>query len=315
MTLQQLRYLIEVTQSGSFNAAAHQLYVSQSTLSMAIKDLETELGIEIFRRSNRGLTLTADGTELLGYARQVVEQADLLSQRYTQKTSAKRREHLAISSQHYAFAVQAFINICNACDDDAYDFTMRETRTSEIIRDVQEFRSDIGILFLNDFNERALTRVLDDANLQFTQLFEAAPHVFVSAHHPLAGRTSLRLADLEDYPRYSFEQGTTNSFHFAEEPLAALPHSKNITYSDRGTLTNLLIRGKGYTLSTGVLSSEMEHDIVAIPLETNETMRVGYITHGERKPTAIVQRFINELNAIISGSTLVTKPRNRACQG
>lgn len=312
MTLQQLRYLIEVAQSGSFNAAAHQLYVSQSTLSMAIKDLEAELGVHVFRRSNRGLTLTADGTELLGYARQVVEQADLLAQRYTQKAACCRRARLAISTQHYAFAVQAFINIVNACEEDAYDFTLRETRTSEIIRDVQEFRSDIGILFLSDFNERALMRVIDEAGLSFTQLFEATPHVFVSAQHPLAARTSLKPADLEDYPRYSFEQGTTNSFHFAEEPLAALPHSKNITYSDRGTLTNLLIRGKGYTLSTGVLSSEMEHEIVAIPLETSETMRVGYVMHDERKPTDLVLRYIQELNTIISGSALVTQPRRRA---
>ncbi len=312
MTLQQLRYLIEVAQSGSFNAAAHELYVSQSTLSMAIKDLEAELGITVFRRSNRGLTLTADGTELLGYARQVVEQADLLSERYAHKDTAARRARLAISTQHYAFAVQAFINIVNACDAAAYDFTLRETRTSEIIRDVQEFRADIGLLFLNDFNERALTRVLDEADLHFTQLFEATPHVFVGVQHPLAGRASLKLSDLDEYPRYSFEQGTTNSFHFAEEPLAALPHSRNITYSDRGTLTNLLIRGKGYTLSTGVLSGEMESDIVAIPLETNETMRVGYIMHGERKPTNLVLHYIDELNAIISGSTLVTRPRKRA---
>ena len=312
MTLQQLRYLIEVAQSGSFNAAAHELYVSQSTLSMAIKDLESELGISVFRRSNRGLTLTADGTELLGYARQVVEQADLLAERYAHKADPQRRARLSISTQHYAFAVQAFINIVNACEACAYDFTLRETRTSEIIRDVQEFRADVGLLFLNDFNERALGRVFDEADLHFTQLFEAVPHVFVSAQHPLAQRPTLRLSDLDDYPRYSFEQGTTNSFHFAEEPLAALPHSRNITYSDRGTLTNLLIRGKGYTLSTGVLSSEMEHDIVAIPLETSETMRVGYITHGQRKPSELVLRYIAELNSIISGSTLVTQPRKRA---
>ena len=308
MTLQQLRYLIEVAQSGSFNAAAHQLYVSQSTLSIAIRELEEELGIEVFLRSNRGLTLTAEGTELLGYARQVVEQADLLAQRYS-KSTGTRRSRLAISTQHYAFTVQAFINIVNTCNDELYDFTLREIRTSEIIRDVQEFRSDIGILFLNDFNERALVRVFDEANLQFTQLFEATPHVFVGSGHPLAQKTSLKPSDLDEYPRYSFEQGTTNSFHFAEEPLAALPHGRNITYSDRGTLTNLLIRGNGYTLSTGVLSSEMLNDIVAIPLETNETMRVGYLMHRERKPSALVLRYIDELNAIISNSDLVAKPR------
>ena len=296
MTLQQLRYLMEVAKQGSFNAAAAHLYISQSTLSMSIKDLEDELGIQIFLRSNRGLTLTNDGTELLGYARQVLEQADLLEGRYTKRSKEHRR--LSISTQHYAFCVQAFVALANEYDTDAYDFTLRETRTGEIIEDVRDFKSDIGVLYLSKSNERVLNVTLHESNLNFTPLFEAQAHVFVGSHHPLAQRTSLKLADLEEYPRYSFEQGLTNSFYYAEEPFGELPHKRNITYSDRGTLTNLLTLGNGYTLSTGVLSAEMP-GIMAIPLEEVEIMKVGYITHNEKKLSDLALRYIELLHQCI----------------
>ncbi|MDO4182710.1 MAG: LysR family transcriptional regulator [Coriobacteriia bacterium] len=306
MTLQQLKYLIEVAKHGSFNAAGQELYLSQSTLSMSIKDLEEELGIKIFLRSNRGLTLTNDGTELLSYARQVVEQADLLEDRYSNRRKAQANR-LSISTQHYAFSVEAFVNLVEQFDADQYTFTLRETRTSEIIADVREFRSELGIIYLSDFNERFINRCLDESNLTFTLLFEANVHVFVGEHHPLAGRKTLKPGDLTEYPRLSFEQGTVNSFHFAEEPLASLNHKRNITYSDRGTLTNLLTHSSGYTLATGVLSSEMQSGIVAIPLDVNEVMRVGYIMHKERKSSPLVQRYIKELEACINNSTLVRR--------
>ncbi|MDD6651537.1 MAG: LysR family transcriptional regulator [Eggerthellales bacterium] len=305
MTLQQLRYLLEVAQCGSFNAAAQQLFVSQSTLSVAIKELEEELGVEVFLRSNRGLTLTNDGTELLGYARQVLEQADLLQNRYS-RTNRAVHNRLSVSTQHYAFCVHAFVTLVEEHDEDAYNFTLRETRTSEIIDDVREFRSEIGVLYESSFNERIMTRCLEEANLQFTPLFKARVHVFVGAQHPLADKDILTLDDLEDYPRYSFEQGTSNSFFFAEEPYGSLPHKRNITYSDRGTLTNLLTSGSGYTLSTGVLSQEMQSGIVAIPLQSNETMTVGYVTHNERKLSTLAQRYIQLLKEIISADETVS---------
>lgn len=298
MTLQQLRYLIEVARSGSFNAAAQKLYVSQSTLSVAIKELEEELGVEVFLRSNRGLTLTNDGNELVGYARQVLEQADLLKERYSKDTQSAHNR-LSVSTQHYAFCVTSFVKLIEEHDELAYSFTLRETHTAEIIEDVKEFRSEIGILYMSKFNSDILTRAIEDANLHFTPLFQAKVHVFVGEHHPLAKRTSLTMEDLEDYPRYSFEQGAASSFYFSEEPFGNLPHKRNVTFSDRGTLTNLLLEGKGFTLSTGVRSSEMTNGIAAIPLECDEYMRVGYIMHNERKPSKLVLRYIELLEEII----------------
>ena len=307
MTLQQLRYLIDVARCGSFNAAAQELFVSQSTLSVAIKELEDELGIQIFLRSNRGLSLTNDGVELLGYARQVLEQADLLKRRYS-RGSQHIYNQLSVSTQHYAFCVSAFLRLMAECSDPAYNFALRETYTYKIIEDVQEFRSEIGVLYLSQQNESILGRFLEEANLVFTPLFEAKVHVFVCENHPLAKNKVVTLEDLEDYPRYSFEQGPVNSFHFAEEPFGSIPHKRNITFSDRGTLTNLLTYGDGYTLSTGVLSNEMHTGIVALPLDTDEIMRVGYIQHSERKPSALAIRYIELLQQVIADSSLITLP-------
>ena len=298
MTLQQLRFMIAVAEAGSINAAAQHLYTAQSNISGAIKSLEHELGIEIFTRSSRGVMLTNEGTELLGYARQVVEQADMLEARYAQGGTPQAR--LAISAQHYAFSVQAFINVVERCRDAKFEFIMRETTTAQIIDDVRAFRSDIGILYLDDFNRRVLEKAFSDARVDFHPLFEAAVHVFVSEHHPLARRPQLTLAELTPYTRYSFEQGTSNSFYYAEEPFSYIPCDRNIRISDRGTLTNLLMTSNGYTLSTGVLSSEMQWGMASIPLADAPLMRVGYIMHDERRPSPALEQYLAELDRIIA---------------
>ena len=298
MTLQQLRYLIAIAQSGSISSAAHELYISQSSLSMAVKDIEREFGVTVFERSSKGITLTRDGNELLGYARQVVEQADLMENRYSRQTKPVS-QHLSITSQHYAFPVEAFLEFVKDYEGEGYTFILRETRTSEVIEDVREFRSDIGILYMSTFNESVLGKTLADANLTFTPLFQARPHIFVGDNHPLADRDLLEIDELAEYPRYSFEQGTTNSFLYAEEPFAELPHEKKIIVSDRGTLSNPLSHHIGYTVSTGVLSSEMHSGIVSIPLDTKEKMVVGYVIHNERQLSPLATSYIEILKLFI----------------
>ena len=218
-----------------------------------------------------------------------------------------RTEHmrLAVSTQHYYFSLQAFINVAEECASEKYDFILRECATGRIIDDVRTFRSDIGVIYLDDFNERVLRKAFADANLSFYPLFNADVHVFVGEHHPLAKRTSLKLEDLEPYPRYSFEQGTTNSFYYSEEPFGHLHHDRNIRFTDRGTLTNLLTSFNGFTISTGVLSNEMHSGIVAIPLEVDEQMQVGYIMHDERRPGTLLERYIDELQQVIADNPTV----------
>lgn len=304
LTLQQLRYVIEVAECGSISAASQNLFVSQPTLSGAIKEVERELGVEVFNRTNRGITPTNAGVEFIGYARQVLAQMELLEERYS-AFGGSNAEHFSVSSQHYAFSVSSFIDLCEDSSSDSYDFHIRETRTSEVIEDVQFHRSEIGVLYYCKFNKKVLEKAFSDASLEFVPLFVAEPHVFVGEGHPLAKKSIIKPEDLTDYARYSFEQGTDNSFYYFEEPLSHLPHKKMISMSDRGTLTNLLTQYDGYTISTGVLSDEMTDGIVAIPLDSDEVMTVGYLMHAERGLSDLAQRYIEKLRGRIAANPTV----------
>lgn len=299
MTLQQLKYVIEVSRSRSIRKAAQNLFISQPSLSNAIKELEHEIGIVIFVRTNKGISMTPEGLEFLGYAQQVIEQAALLENRYANKQTLQ--QHFAVSTQHYAFAVSAFVLLLKQYNRDEYDFTLRETKTYEIIEDVKNLRSEIGILYVNDFNKKVIHKFLREGNLVFHELFQADPHVFISAKNPLATQPSVTLEDLLPYPYLSFEQGAYNSFYFSEEILSTISRPKNITVSDRATLFNLLIGLNGYTISTGVISHKLNSkEIVAIPLKVNERMTVGYITHRNIQPSPLATIYIDYLKQVIA---------------
>lgn len=298
MTLQQLKYIIEIVNCGSINEAAKRLYISQPSLSNAVKELEVEMGVELFRRTPKGIALSVDGAEFLGYARQVVEQAGLLEQRYLHKKPS--RQLCSISTQHYAFAVNAFVNLIKHSGADEYEFTLRETRTHEIIEDVKNLRSEIGILYRNPFNRKVLEKLLRENRLDFHPLFTARPHIFISTGNPLAGRKSVTLQDLEDYPYLSFEQGEFNSFYFSEEILSTVFHKKSIHVSDRATLFNLLIGLNGYTISTGIVSADLNGDnITAVPLQVEEYIQVGWIASRQIRLSAQAGAYLQELRAVL----------------
>lgn len=299
MTLQQLKYIIKTVECGSISEAAKQLFISQPSLSNAIKEIEAEIGIEIFIRSAKGIALSVDGAEFLSYARQVVEQAELLEQRYKDKKPS--RQLCSISTQHYAFSVNAFVNLVRQTDVDEYELTLRETRTYEIIEDVKNMRSEIGIVYLSTFNEKVITKLLRENHLSFNPLFTAKPHVFVSSENPLSLKSSVTLKDLEDYPCLSFEQGEFNSFYFSEEILSTVYHKKSIRVSDRATLFNLLIGLNGYTICTGVLNSDLNgSSIISIPLEAEESMTVGWITNSKAVLSRFASGYIDELKRLIA---------------
>lgn len=301
MTLQQLKYIIEVVNCGSITEASKRLYISQPSLSNAIKELENEYNIEIFTRTSKGISLSADGVEFLSYARQIIEQTELLENRYKTKKFPKKIS--SISTQHYAFSVNAFSNLIQSMNPDTYDFTLRETKTFEIIEDVANFNSEIGIIYLNDFNTKVISKLLKDNNLQFTELFTAKPHVFISKDNPLSNRSLVTIQDLKEYPFLCFEQGNYNSFYFSEEILSTLPRDKVIHVSDRATLFNLLIGLNGYTICTGILNSNLNGDnIVSIPLDTTESMCIGYITNSKAKLSKFALDYITELKKVIQNS-------------
>ena len=283
MTLQQLRYITIVAEKGTISEAAKELFISQPSLTNAIRELEQEMQVTIFHRTNKGVTITAEGDEFLAYARQILDQVGLMQERYLNVN--ERNPRFSVSCQHYSFAVNAFVDVIRKFDARKYDFTLRETQTYEIIEDVARMRSEIGILFFNDFNEVVLTKILKSYDLEFHQLFVAKPHVFISRKHPLAENKVITNEELQSYPYLSFEQGDYNSFYFSEEILSTLDRNKNIKVRDRATLFNLAVGLDGYTVSSGVISKELNgENIIGKPLLVDEYMRIGTIV---RKDVAL----------------------------
>ena len=286
MTLQQLKYLVTVADCGNITEAAERLFISQPSLSLAIHNLETEMGVTAFSRTNKGVRITREGEELLSYARQLLEQADIMQEHFGKITD--RQPKFSVSCQHYSFAVNAFVELVKQFDAASFYFILRETQTGEIIEDVARMRSEIGILFLNDFNEKVLTKLLKAQELEFHLLFVARPHVFISRNHPLAQQTVITNEELEEYPYLSFEQGEHNSFYFSEEIFSASERKKNIRVRDRATLFNLLIGLNGYTVCSGVIDENLNgKDIIAVPLADESEMRIGYITHKKGRRSSI----------------------------
>ena len=275
MTLQQLRYVDQVATVGSISEAARKLFVSQPTLTEAVRTLEEELRIAIFNRSAKGVTVTREGEEFLASARQILDDAGRIQEKYTGK--AVRRPQFAVSCQHYAFAAEAFMEVVKACTAKSYDFTLRETVTSEIIDDVARNRSEIGILYLSRRNERALMKILKKEDLSFEELLTAKPHVFIGKNHPLAKKKSISPGELDDYPYLSYEQGVENALYFAEEVMPAIDRKKNIRVRDRATMTKLMLGLNGYTVSSGARSKMYANDIVAVPLKLDDFIRIGLV--------------------------------------
>ena len=277
MTLQQLKYVDAVASCGSVSEAARRVFATQPTLTEAIRSLEEELRIAIFTRSSRGVSVTREGEEFLASARQILDDAARIQSKYTGK--AVRRPQFAVSCQHYAFAVEAFMEVVKVNGADSYDFTLRETVTSEIIDDVARHRSEIGVLYLSRRNERALMKILKKEELRFEELFVSRPHVFLGKHHPLAKKKSgISPKELDAYPFISFEQGVENALYFAEEVMPSIDRKKNIRVRDRATMTNLILGLDGYTIASGALSRELNGpDIVAVPLKMDDFIRVGLV--------------------------------------
>lgn len=294
MKLQQLRYVVKVAECGSITEASRRLFVSQPSITASIRDLENEMGVHIFERTNKGVIVSEEGETFLGYARQVLDQADLLEGRY--KGTSEQVPHFSVSCQHYSFAVNAFVDVIREFDAARYDFTLREEQTHEIIEDVAHMKSELGILYLSEHNREVIERMLAANELVFEGLFCATPHVFVCADHPLADHASVTLEDLEDYPFLSYEQGSYNSFYYSEELTSTFERRKNIRVRDRATLFNLAMGLNGYTVCSGVISHELNGPgIISIPLDVDEYMEIGIITRKNTTLTRYGQAYIEAI--------------------
>ena len=275
MTLQQLKYIVTIADCGSINEAAKRLFISQPSLSGSVKELEDEIGFEMFIRSNRGIVITPKGDEFLNYARQVLDQYTLLQDRFINK---KMRHKFSVSTQHYSFAVKSFVEVVNEFGMDNYEFAIHETRTEEVIENVRFFKSEVGVLYENDFNRKVLEKLFHENGLEFTPLFQCDTFVYLWGGHPLADKVEISIEELEDYPCLSFDQGSHGSLFLAEEQLSAYEYKQLIRANDRATMLNLMIGLNGFTLCSGIISEDLNGDAYkAVPLKESEKMTIGYI--------------------------------------
>lgn len=302
MTLQMLKYFIETVKYGSISKAAEQLFIAQSSLSVALRSLEAEIGHKLFYRTSKGVSLTRDGEEFLLYARQVLEQTALLEERWVTRKPLKPR--LLIISQHYAFAIKAFINMAKKNSIQEYDYILKEGRLLDIIDEVRLLRSEIGILYIDGYNRMVIEKMLREGGLEFHPLFTAKPYVLISVAHPLAGSEYLTSEDLIEFPRVSFEQSDYNALYFQGEGKGPNEDAlvKSISIGDRGMMCNLLLELNAYTITTGLQGIDLYgDDVVAIPLRVEDeasTMEVGWISCKDRQLTDQAEQYVEELTAV-----------------
>lgn len=304
MTLQQLHYAITISETGSLNKAAEILYVAQPSLTSSMQELEKELGITIFHRSGRGVSLTNDGLEFIIYARHMYHQYETLMGKYGK--AGKRKKKFCVSTQHYSFAVKSFVEMVKQFNTEEYEFAVRETKTKDVIDDVITSKSEIGILYLSDFNCKVIEKLLRTNNLEFHKLIECDAYVYLWKGHPLAKNKSICFEELTDYPCLSFEQGAGGSFYFAEEILSTNEYPKTIKATDRATMLNLMIGLNGYTLCSGIICEELNgSDYIAVPFEndddtTRSKMQIGYIVKKNMILSDMGDLYIKEMNRYLN---------------
>lgn len=297
MTLQQLKYIVEVADRGSITEAAKALYLSQPSLSASIRELEEETGTTIFRRTSRGIVITQEGAEFLSYARQLVQQASMMEDRFIAHSASRSR--FSVSTQHYAFTSSAFVRLVQSESSDRYEFVLREGKTYDTINDVRTHRSELGVIYLSSFNETVIMKILNENELIFSELFSAKAHIFVGRNNPLAGRTSVTLDDIMDLPYLSYEQGDQNAFYFSEEILSTLNHEKSIHVTDKGTIIDLMVGTNAYTISSGMCPSYLRgEEIISIPLEVDETIRIGVIRRKDSRTSALAEKYLGYLHEL-----------------
>lgn len=294
MTLTQLQYVVAIADTKSMNKAASVLFVSQPALSGAVKELEDELSTQLFVRTNKGIVVTTEGEEFLRYARQMVELGNLVEERFGGKTIAKKK--FSVSMQHYSFAVEAFIELAKEFEVGEYELAVHETKTHEVIDNVKNYRSELGVIYKNEFNKKAMKKILDENDLEFIPLYDCRIFVYLSKNHPLADKDKIKMEELMEYPCLSFEQGDKSSFYFAEEVFSTLSYKQIIKADDRATMLNLMTGLNGYTLCSGIICQKLNGEMhISVPLDTQDTITIGYIKRKNIPLSMLGSRYIEIL--------------------
>lgn len=295
MTFLQLKYVIATANSGSFREAARRLFVSQPALSSTIRELEEELDIQLFERTNKGIRVTEQGNEFLIYAKEAVSQYELIEDRYLNRDNDKK--HFSVSMQHYVFAVHAFVSVVKEFDRKKYVYSVHETRTDEVLNNVKNLKSEIGVISYSNSNEKVMKKLFREYQLKFIPLMIRNTYVYVWREHPLAGKKELSLDELGEYPCVSFDQSSEGDFYLSEEALGDYDFNKLIKSTDRATTAELMSALNGYSIGTGNMidSMALKDGFVTIKLKEEDPLTIGYIIKEKHTLSDIGEKYIEEL--------------------
>lgn len=295
MTIIQLKYVIALANASSMREAASKLFVSQPALSATIRELEEELGIKIFERNNKGIALTNEGREFLTYAKQAVSQYQVIEDRYVE--SEKDKVHFSVSMQHYVFAVKAFLNAIREFSYSKYTYSVQETKTDEVLINVRDLKSEIGIISYSKGNENIFRKLFREYGLSFHPLMVRDTYAYLWKDHPLADREEISLEDLKEYPCISFDQSSESEFYLSEEALGEYDFVKRIKSNDRATSMEIMAGMNGFSIGTGIMTESVaiSNDLVCIKLKEDDPLTIGYIIRTGNALSDIGQRYVEEL--------------------
>ena len=277
MNISQIRYVLETAGSSSIREASMKLFISQPALSASIRELEEELGILIFERTNKGISLTDEGREFITYAKKVMGQYAILEDRYLSRDSDKER--FSVSAQHYNFAIRAFTSVIRRFDPEKFVFSIHETKTRDVLEDVRSLKSEVGIVSFSGSNEGVIKKIIREYGLEFSPLMRKETYIYVWKDHEFAGRSEIALEELSGYPCISFDQSDDTQFYLSEEAMADYDFQKMIKSDDRATTMELMAELHGYSIGCGMLAGEdaILEGLVSIKLREEDPLTIGYI--------------------------------------
>ena len=295
MNITQIRYVLAVAASSSIREAASKLFVSQPALSSSIQDLEEELGMLLFERTNKGIALTEDGRDFVTYAKKALSQYEILEDRFLSKDKGKER--FSVSTQHYNFAINAFTAVLKKHDPDKFSFSIHETKTKDVLEDVKNLKSEVGIVSFSGASEVLLKKLFKEYQLEFTPLMTREAYIYVWQDHEFAGRTEISLEELKDYPCISFDQDSDSDFYLTEEAMADYDFDKMIKSDDRATTMELIAELHGYSIGSGMLSGDdvILKGLVSIKLKEEDPLVIGYITRKGSVLSEYGETYVEEL--------------------
>lgn len=295
MNINQIKYVLTVARSASMREAASKLYISQPALSASIRELEDELGILIFERSNKGITLTEAGYEFIAYAKKAVNQYEILEDKYLSKD--KDKERFSVSTQHYTFAIHSFANVINRFNPEKYIFSIHETRTNAVLENVRDMKSEVGVISYSGENEKIMKKLFKEYQLDFYPLMKRETYVYVWKNHKLASAEQVSIEELREYPCVIFDQNDDSNFYLNEEAMGNYEFDKVIKSDDRATTLEIIADTGGFSIGSGMLAQEAAtlKGLVAVKLREEDPLIIGYIVRKGSSLSIYGKSYVEEL--------------------